>query len=119
MNRSFLRSCIPGIFAGLVNGLLGAGGGMILIPLLQATLDPDEDQIFPMSVSIMLPICIVSLTVTALQSGGLPLSAAWPYLLGGLSGGAIAAFLGKKIPVLWLHRGLGIMILWGGIRYLC
>jgi Na+/H+ antiporter NhaC len=36
-----------------------------------------------------------------------------------LIGVLLAGIIGKKIPVLWLHRILGVLILWGGIRYLC
>ena len=36
----------------------------------------------------------------------------------GAIGGVLAGMFGKKIPTVWLHRGLGILILWGGIRYL-
>ena len=41
-----------------------------------------------------------------------------PYLLGSALGGSLAGLWGKKIPTRWLHRGLGVLILWGGIRYL-
>ena len=41
------------------------------------------------------------------------------YLAGSAAGGFLAGIFGKKIPVLWLHRILGIFILWGGIRNLC
>ena len=41
------------------------------------------------------------------------------YLAGSAAGGLLAGIFGKKIPVLWLHRILGIFILWGGIRNLC
>ena len=113
------QTALAGAAAGFINGLLGAGGGLVLIPLMQIFTKPKEEELFPMSVSIMLPICIVSLITTEIQSGGLPYQVAWPFLLGGFIGGCLAGLLGKKIPVPWLHRGLGIMILWGGIRYLC
>ena len=38
--------------------------------------------------------------------------------LGSALGGSLAGLWGKKIPTRWLHRGLGVLILWGGIRYL-
>ena len=41
------------------------------------------------------------------------------YLLGSVIGGLCAAVWGQKIPARWLHRGLGLLILWGGYRYLC
>ena len=114
----FGKMVLIGSIAGTVNGLFGAGGGMLLIPLLTLTAIVDEDALFPTCVCIMLPICIVSLTVAGFQAP-LPLAQALPYLIGSIPGGLLAGWLGKKIPTLWLHRGLGLMILWGGVRYLC
>lgn len=109
---------ICGISAGAVNGLFGAGGGMVLVPLLTWLTALPDDQVFPSSVSIILPICLVSLSLT-LSQGSVPWDIAIPYLLGSVSGGVLAGLLAKKIPTLWLHRVLGLLILWGGVRYLC
>ncbi len=107
-----------GAAAGLVNGLFAAGGGMLLVPLLTGLTQIPEEEVFPTSVSIILPICLVSLALRlSTVTEALPL--ALPYLLGGVAGGILAVKLGKKIPVKWLHRGLGLLILWGGVRYLC
>lgn len=114
----FWKIALVGAFAGSINGLLGAGGGMILIPLLTLFVSMEEDSLFPASVCIMMPICAVSLCITALHTP-IPFAQALPYLLGSIPGGMLAGTVGKKIPTLWLHRGLGLMILWGGIRYLC
>ena len=109
---------IAGLSAGCVNGLFGAGGGMVLVPLLTLLTTLEDDEIFPASVSIILPICLVSLSIT--WKGGTPdWSHALPYLFGSLAGGVAAGLWGKNIPTLWLHRLLGILILWGGVRYLC
>ena len=108
---------LAGFCAGVVNGLFGAAGGMVLIPLLTLLTDLDEKALFPSSISIILPICIVSLIFTAVKTG-LDWQTALPYLIGGAAGGVLAGLFGRKIPALWLHRGLGILILWGGIRYL-
>ncbi len=107
-----------GIAAGAVNGLLGAGGGMLLVPLLTIFSKLEENEIFPASVGIIFPICLVSL---AIEPGftHLPWQEAWPYLLAAIPGGLLAGPLEKKIPVKWLHRVLGILILVGGVRYLC
>ena len=109
---------LAGIGAGTVNGLFGAGGGMILVPLLCWLTSLDDDQVFPASVSIILPICFISLSFT-LRNGTVPWNTAIPYLIGSTGGGILAGFFGKKIPTIWLHRALGVLILWGGIRYLC
>lgn len=106
----------PGLVAGAVNGLFGAGGGLVLVPLLSRYTNLQEEQIFPASVSIILPICVVSLFM---GQNAIPWNTAYPYLLGSIIGGVTTGLWGKNIPVLWLHRCLGILILWGGIRYLC
>ena len=112
-----LRLILSGGAAGIINGLFGAGGGLILVPLLTGANSFDEDQVFPASVSIILPICIVSLLFSS-PEGGAPIATALPYLLGSIPGGLLAGYYQQKIPVKWLHRVLGILILWGGIRYL-
>ncbi len=106
---------LAGAVAGAVNGLFGAGGGMVLVPLLTMCTKLEQEQVFPASVSIIFPICVVSLTFT-LPETGWAFQESWPYLLASIPGGLLAAWV--KIPTVWLHRGLGILILWGGIRYL-
>ena len=115
--RNLLKLILAGAVAGAVNGLFGAGGGMVLVPLLGMTGVLEEDERFPSSITIILPICLVSLIFTAVQSG-LDTISALPYLIGSAVGGVLAGIWGRKIPVCWLHRGLGILILWGGLRYL-
>lgn len=115
--RKKLYSILAGLAAGAVNGLLGAGGGMVLVPILSVGSDLEEKEIFSSSIVIILPICIVSLLANS--GSDLPWAQAWPYLLGAIPGGLLAGFFGRKIPVKWLHRGLGAMIVYGGIRYLC
>lgn len=113
----YLGAGLAGAGAGIVNGLFGAGGGMILVPLLTMLTDLKEDEIFPASVSIILPICFVSLGFSAIY-GDIAWKEALPYLLGSAAGGILSGLFGKRIPTVWLHRGLGLLILWGGVRYL-
>ena len=91
---------------------------MLLVPLLTLSATISEDSIFPCSVSIILPVTVVTLLISWMQTP-VELRAAMPYLLGSLLGGLAAGYWGKHIPVKWLHRSLGILILWGGVRYLC
>lgn len=109
-----LGGVAAGLAAGAVNGLFGAGGGMVLVPLLGWLTKMEDDEIFASSLSIILPICIVSLV----SSQSIAWHEALPWLPGSALGGLLAGLWGKKIPVKWLHRGLGIFIVWGGLRYL-
>lgn len=108
-------SGLAGAAAGAVNGLFGAGGGMVLVPMLELGGKLPQKELFPTSVAVIAPLCLVSLGVYGLRSG-LPLEAAWPYLLGSALGGILAGLLGRRIPTRLLHKILGLMILWGGIR---
>jgi uncharacterized membrane protein YfcA len=115
--RSIGGIATAGIAAGIINGLFGAGGGMVLIRLLTLLTDLNDDELFSSSLAIMLPICIVALTATALHQP-LPLRESIPYLVGSAVGGILAGMLQGKIPTIWLHRILGLLIIWGGVRYL-
>ena len=117
-NHKYMGVLLAGLCAGAVTGLFGAGGGLVLVPLLTLLTALEEREIFPASLSIILPICLVSLAVTA-WTGTLAWRAALPYLLGSGIGGIAAGLWGNRIPNKWLHRCLGILIVWGGIRYLC
>ena len=116
--KQYIPYTLAGIAAGSITGLFGAGGGMVLVPLLCLLTDIEEESIFPASICVILPICLACLF---LRSVGMPLpwTEALPYLVGSALGGILTGIFGKKIPAKWLHRLLGAMILWGGIRYLC
>ena len=88
------------------------------MPLLTLLTDTAEKSVFSSSISIILPICLVCIAVTAITVG-ISVRPALPYLLGSAIGGICAGSWGRKIPTLWLHRSLGLLILWGGYRYLC
>ena len=114
--KRHLKPTAFGVAIGFVNGIFGAGGGMVLVPLLAFTC-LSQQEIFPASVAIILPICIVSL-LFLLPWDGVRLTALLPYLLGSAVGGVLCGILGKHIPVKYLHKLLGLFILWGGIRYI-
>ena len=109
---------IAGAGAGLVAGLFGAGGGLVLVPLLGLLTELSDREIFAASLSMILPVCLVSIAVTAMAAG-IDFASALPYLPGSALGGLAAGIWGRKIPAQWLHRGLGVLIIWGGTRYLC
>ena len=117
-NWKYWGYLLAGAGAGAVAGLFGAGGGMVLIPLLTLCTDLPEKELFGSSLCIMLPICVVSL-VTAALIHPIAWGQSLPYLLGSAAGGILAGLWGNRIPVKWLHRALGLLILWGGWRYLC
>ena len=89
---------------------------MVLVPLLGKGAALKEEERFPASIAIIAPICVVSLLFSVHWK--LSFRELLPYLAGSAIGGVAAGLWGKHIPTLWLHRFLGLLILWGGIRYL-
>ena len=109
------KYAISGAAAGAANGLFGAGGGMILVPLLTRWAGLEDKKAFATSISIIAPLCIVSIVVYCLR-GSMYFTAAVPYLVGGFFGGLLGGKLFRKIPAKFLHKALGLIIIYGGIR---
>lgn len=112
---NLLRFAVSGAAAGFVNGFFGAGGGMVLVPLLIFLGKLDDKRAFSSALSIILPICLVSLAVYAMR-GMLPIGPSLPYLAGGAAGGIIAGLTFRKISPRLLHLTLGAIIIFGGVR---
>ena len=116
-NVSRWKCLLAGLAAGFVNGFFGAGGGMVLVPLLIFLVGLPDKLAFSSAISIILPLCVVSLVIYG-RHDMLPLSDALPYLLGGAGGGVLAGLWFQKVPAKWLHLALGALILLGGVRLL-
>ena len=116
-NVSLWKCLLAGLAAGFVNGFFGAGGGMVLVPLLIWLVGLPDKLAFSSAITIILPLCVASLVVYA-RHDMLPLSDALPYLLGGAGGGVLAGLWFQKVPAKWLHLALGALILLGGVRLL-
>lgn len=112
------RAAASGALAGMANGLFGAGGGMILVPLLGSWCGAKDKVCFTTALAVILPMTLMSIGVYW-WNGQLPLAQAWPYLVGGFVGGIGGGLLLQRIPTRWLHLVMGVLILWGGVRLWC
>jgi uncharacterized membrane protein YfcA len=112
-----IKCAVTGAAAGLANGFFGAGGGMLLTPLLRRWVGLEQREALATSLAVIFPLCVVSAAVDYCR-GALDPAGALPYLLGGLAGGFLGGRIFIKIPVKWLHRLMGAVILYGGIRTL-
>lgn len=106
---------VTGALGGLANGLFGSGDGLFLVPLMTRWSKLEERKAFATSVAIILSLSIVS-SVVYFTKGALDFSTAWPYLLGGGIGGVISGLVFQKVPLNFLRRIFGLLILYGGIR---
>ena len=109
------KSAAAGALAGAANGLFGAGGGMILVPLFIRWVKLEDKKAYASSVAVMVSLSVVSGAVYFCRQG-ISLTSALPYLAGGLIGGALGGMLFKKIPPGVLHTVFGLLLIYGGVR---
>ena len=102
--------------AGIINGLLGSGGGMIAVPALEKS-GVKANRAHATSVAIMLPLSAVS-AVFYLWGGDVSLSDALPYIPGGIAGALLGVLLLRKVRPKLLRRAFGAVAVYSGLRIL-
>ncbi len=106
---------ISGLFVGAVNGLLGGGGGMIVVPVLQTLGGLDTKKAHATAISVMLPLCIVSAviyTIKGIHSWQLGTISAVGVTVGGLVG----ALLLSKLPKTVISMIFDLLMIAAGVR---
>lgn len=108
---------LGGLFGGLANGLLGAGGGIIMTLVLERIMSEEEmprRDIFANVIAATLPISVFSTVVYAFR-GELDTDRFGVFVVPAIVGGLVGAFLLSKISARWLKRIFGILVIWSGI----
>jgi len=116
-SRLTWKALVAGAAAGLINGTFGAGGGMLLVPLLASWLKLDEKKALATCVAVILPISALSGGIYVAKHGLEDVNI-WPFLIGGLIGGLIAGWTFGKVKSIWLRRAFALFVIYGGIRAL-
>ena len=98
MNRftQVLLMVLLGVAIGFVNGFLGAGGGMLLVPLIIPLLQMDTKVAHATAILIILPICVVSGVIYAIK-GSFEFDVFLPCLIGTIAGGVLGTFILSKL----------------------
>lgn len=107
-----------GASAGLVNGLLGTGGGIITV-LFFTKIYADKSlystkDIFAMTLASS-AIMSFSSAIFYLQGGAFSFSDAKPYILPAVAGGIIGAVLLEKLNSNILKKVFSLLVIWAGI----
>ncbi len=110
-----LKLLAAGALSGAINGFFGGGGGMALVPLLRGWIRLPVRRAFATSVAVMMPLCAVSAVCYAVRTG-IDLSAAAPFLLGGLAGGLISGVSFRRVPPGLLVKLFAALLIFGGVR---
>ena len=106
---------LTGLIAGLINGLFGGGGGMIVVPMLIKFLNCEQKKAHATAILIILPLSIVSgLFYTSF--GMTNSMVLLPTTIGVTIGGALGAFLLKKISNKWLTIIFSCLMAFAGFK---
>ncbi len=113
---SGIKKFLAGISIGIINILLGAGGGMVTVPLYKRMgMEQKDSQIN--AVATILPITIIS-AIIYLIGDNVKISDTYIYLIPGLAGSIIGTFLIKKTSNKALTTLFSIFMIWAGTRML-
>lgn len=108
------KKLITGILIGAINIILGAGGGMLTVPLYKKMgMEQKSAQIN--TVATILPITIIS-SIIYLFQGNVNFSDTYIYLIPGLAGSIFGTFLIKKITNKALTVSFAFFMIWAGVR---
>ncbi len=91
-----LYSIVGGVLIGFINGFLGAGGGMLLVPFLTFFLKIEARRAHATAIFIILPICITS-AIFYLIRGIFDFSIFLPGAIGTIIGGLVGTILLCKL----------------------
>lgn len=92
MKARTLKLGAAGAATGLINGLLGIGGGSFLVPVLVLMLGMDEHEAHGTSLATILPTSCISAAIYASRSLVDFPTAGWA-----ATGGAVGAYIGAKL----------------------
>ena len=116
----FLTLLAVGFGAGCINGLLGAGGGILLVFVLRRLLKgqhADSRSAYVCAIATILPLSLIS-AVRYLRQGNLDLKAAAILIPPAAIGGCLGALLLRKLSPAALSRIFAAVVLTSGITML-
>ena len=108
---------IMGFLSGIVNGLLGAGGGILIIYALNYSLGEqisDKRDVFANALCVMLPISVISCISYAI-AGNLSVSGIGIYSIPAILGGVAGAILLGKIKLGALKKLFAALVIYSGV----
>ena len=109
------------VIAGIINGLIGTGGGIILYFALklQAKLNKNNDDaikdIMANIIAVVVPMSIVS-SVAYMIRDEIKYAELVPYLSAAVAGGLVGALLLNKIKPKIIRKIFALMIIYAGVQ---
>ena len=112
--KNFILTAVAALAAGVLNGLLGAGGGMVLVPLLLLVLK-DEKKTMATSLFIILPVSILSVVLYLIYKG-VSVVDGLIYIPFGIAGALLGCTIFKNVSSNVIGKLFAVLALYSGIR---
>lgn len=103
-----------GILTGVLNGLFGAGGGIVAVEVLKHS-GLDQKKAQSTSIAVILPLCILSV-IMYYFSGKISFDNMWFLIPAGLCGAAFGTYLMKKMSCELLKKIFCAFMIYAGVR---
>ena len=117
-NRYSVLLVLGGILSGFVNGLLGAGGGIIIVFILSKLLkESDSRDVFANAICVMLPLSALSCLIYA-SKGTLNFQGFSIFIIPAILGGFLGGILLCKINTFLLKKLFAALVAISGILLL-
>lgn len=117
MRKYFLYS-FTGIVSGIINGLFGAGGGMIVVPALEHIFKKEAKTAHATAIAIILPLSITSAYFYLTRGLFVP-DIVLTCGIASIAGGIVGALFLKKISNSLIRILFAVSIIITGVRMLC
>ena len=117
LKKIFLLSA-GGLIAGFCNGLLGAGGGIVLVLFLSRLMQNDEESrrsIYANALCVMLPLSVLTLWQYTDRGSAAEIEITAEFVLGAIAGGLIGGSLLGKLRGKAADRLFAVLTLISGI----
>ena len=109
------RLYLPGMITGFLNGLLGAGGGLVLLLFLKRSGKLPAHKAHATALAVMLPLSVLSACIY-MGSAEVSLGMAMWLALGGMAGGYTGARFLKRVKPAHLGKILGVLLIFSSLR---
>ncbi len=115
MHKSAILLVLGGVFAGLVNGILGGGAGVVVVMLLLIVSKLTQTQAQATALLVVLPMTILS-SILYIINGSLPAGDTIVVAVFSIVGGVVGATLLGSIDSRVIKGIFSLLLLAGGVQ---
>lgn len=107
-----------GFLSGLLNGLLGTGGGVMAVPSLRAAGYEEKPALASASAAIWV-MCLTSVIYALCAGQKIHWEEVGLISVGGVPGGVLGALLLSRLKSKYLRYAFNALLVYSGVRLLC